>query len=89
MICETFLFDVIIVDIFTPETEFVDPGLLSVDVTFNNNTIPVSASQINIQEFPNSKAYEFVKNPEELKEQMEETPMEMIVKYDGIVIGKS
>lgn len=83
-----YIFDIIVVRIDTPMQKFDDPNLFTVDVNYNNVSLSITASRINVAEFRSGRSYEFESSPDELRADMEARPLKLTVKYDNVVVGK-
>ncbi|XP_067619783.1 uncharacterized protein [Eurosta solidaginis] len=82
-----YIFDIIVVRIDTPAQRFDDPNLFTVDVNYNNVSLNITASRINVAEFRSGRSYEFESSPDDLRNDMENNPLKLTVNYNNMVIG--
>ncbi|CAD6992206.1 unnamed protein product [Ceratitis capitata] len=82
-----YIFDIIVVRIDTATQRFDDPNLFTVDVNYNNVSLSITASRINVAEFRSGRSYEFDSTPDELRSDMETNPLKLTVKYDNLIVG--
>lgn len=83
-----YIFDIIVVRIDTPMQRYDDPNLFAVDVNYNNVSLSITASRINVAEFRSGRSYEFESTPDDLRADMEASPLKLTVKYDNAIVGK-
>ncbi|XP_064550509.1 uncharacterized protein LOC135436747 [Drosophila montana] len=83
----TFLFDIIVTNIRSPSVNTKDLEGLVVEVKFNNVSIPLTASRINVTDIkPNSETAVTV-NPTDLRQTLEECGIPISVMYNGLLLG--
>ncbi|KRF83768.1 uncharacterized protein [Drosophila virilis] len=83
----TFLFDIIVTNIKSPSINTQDLKELLIGVKFNNVSIPITASRINVTDFkPNSETAVTV-SPTDLRQTLEECGIPISVMYNGLLLG--
>ncbi|XP_030563800.1 uncharacterized protein LOC115764729 isoform X2 [Drosophila novamexicana] len=83
----TFLFDIIVTNIKSPSVNTQDLKELLIEVKFNNVSIPITASRINVTDIkPNSETAVTV-SPTDLRQTLEECGIPISVMYNGLLLG--
>lgn len=83
-----FIFDVIVVRVDAPNNQLEDANLLAVDCVFNNVSLKITSSRINVVDFRSGRSYEFDSDPEDLKSDLANNPLHLVLKYNEEIIGK-
>lgn len=82
-----FLFDVIIVRLdISPKSSGVTDKL-NVEVIFNNNTLKITSSRINVLDFKPGRSFEFYAKPEILKNELSQNLLKIKVANEENVLG--
>ncbi|KRF83769.1 uncharacterized protein [Drosophila virilis] len=82
-----YLFDVIVTHFRTNKIKIQNPAQLQVDVNFNNQTLRITRSRINVTEFKTGSALEFKEFPNKLRKFLSKCGMPVSVIYNGRIIG--
>lgn len=83
----TFVFDTIVTKFEAPNVQIKDPKKLQVTLTFNNKTVDLTASRINVTEFKVGSSTEFEEDPAKLRKNLEKCGIPISVKYNGRALG--
>lgn len=82
-----YLFDVIVTHFRTNKIQIQNPAQLQVDVKFNNQSLRITTSRINVTEFKAGSALEFKDFPNKLHKFISKCGMPVSVIYNGRIIG--
>lgn len=83
----TFVFDTIVTKFESPNVQIKYPKKLQVTLTFNNKTVDLTASRINVTEFKVGSSTEFEEDPTKLRKNLEKCGIPISVKYNGRALG--
>ncbi|KRF83770.1 uncharacterized protein [Drosophila virilis] len=83
----TFVFDTIVTKFESPNVQIKDPKKLQVNLTFNNKTVGLTASRINVTEFKVGSSTEFEEDPAKLRKNLEKCGLPITVTYNGRALG--
>ncbi|TDG40271.1 hypothetical protein AWZ03_013301 [Drosophila navojoa] len=84
----SFLFNIIVTRLELSKHEIDEPQNLLVNVDFNKTQIKVTSSRINVDQFDVLKGINCQTDPAVLRDYLEANGLTIIVRYNGVVLGK-
>ncbi|XP_017856746.1 PREDICTED: uncharacterized protein LOC108609532 [Drosophila arizonae] len=84
----SFLFNIIVTRLELSKHEIDEPQNLLVNVDFNKNQLKVTSSRINVDQFDVTKGINCQTDPAVLRDYLEANGLTIIVRYNGVVLGK-
>ncbi|KAH8417642.1 hypothetical protein KR222_003480 [Zaprionus bogoriensis] len=82
-----FVFDIIVTRFEAPSLPIDDIKLLTIEAVFNDITIGITKSRINVSEFKEGSGTEFTMDAEKVLEKLEGCGMPIKIKYNGLVLA--
>ncbi|KAH8257833.1 hypothetical protein KR038_001753 [Drosophila bunnanda] len=82
-----FLLDAVVTHVEVFGVPFNEPQQLAVKVKFMGNTLKLTSSRLNVSGFVGNREYEFLSEPEAVRNSLEQLGVELTVSYQGSTLG--